>query len=103
MTRLTRGDRLAVLTSGGDSPGMNAGVRGAGRGGAGLGLEAIGPEDGYDGLIRGAFRPLDLRALDDAARRGGTWLGSARSKAFATPDGQARALKSLIDHQVKAL
>lgn len=88
---LYKGDRVAVLTSGGDAPGMNAAVRAAARVGAELGLEMLGVEEGYRGLLAGRFAPLDIRALDEAARRGGTLLGTARSKRFMTPEGQAEA------------
>ena len=77
---LRPGDRVALLTSGGDAPGMNAGLRAAAKIGAALGLEMLGVEEGYKGLMEGRVRPLDMRALDEAARRGGTLLGSARSK-----------------------
>ncbi len=93
--KLSRGDKIGVLTSGGDAPGMNAALRGAARVGAELGLEMIGVQDGYVGLLAGRFVPLDLRVLDEAARRGGTLLGTARSKVFPTPEGQARAREVL--------
>ncbi len=70
---------------------MNAALRAAARVGAELGLEMLGVEDGYAGLIEGRLAPLDIRLLDEASRRGGTALGTARSKAFATPEGQRRA------------
>lgn len=98
-----RGDRLAVLTSGGDAPGMNAALRAAARVGAELGFEVVGVEDGYTGLLDGRLRPVDLGALDEAARRGGTVLGTARSKVFPTPEGNARARAQLLAHRVEAL
>ncbi|MFO0624368.1 MAG: 6-phosphofructokinase [Polyangiales bacterium] len=100
---LQRGDRLAVLTSGGDAPGMNAALRAAARVGAELGLEVLGVEDGYTGLLDGRLRPVDLGALDEAARRGGTVLGTARSKVFPTPEGNARARAQLHAHGVAGL
>jgi 6-phosphofructokinase 1 len=100
---LRPGDRLGVLTSGGDSPGMNAAVRAAGRVGAGLGLEVIGIEDGYQGLVEGRVRALDMPTLDEAARRGGTWLGTARSKVFPTPEGQKSARATLTRERLKGL
>jgi len=96
-------DRLALLTSGGDAPGMNAALRGAARVGAQLGLEIVGVEEGYVGLMAGRIVPLDVYALDEASRRGGTVLGTARSKVFPTPEGQAQARKQLIDHKIAAL
>ena len=101
--KLHRGDRVGLLTSGGDAPGMNAAVRAAARVGQALGLEMIGVEDGYVGLIEGRMRPLDMRELDESARRGGTVLGSARSKLFPLPEGQASARKALIDNRLAGL
>jgi 6-phosphofructokinase 1 len=82
---------------------MNAALRGASRVGASLGFEMVGVEEGYVGLLEGRVRPIDLRAVDDAARRGGTLLGSARSKVFPTPDGQRRARATLAAHDIRAL
>ena len=93
---LRRGDRLGVLTSGGDAPGMNAALRAVARVGAELGLDVVGVEDGYTGLLEGRVRTMDLAVLDDAARRGGTVLGTARSKVFPTPEGQARARAQVV-------
>lgn len=98
MAELRAGDRIAILTSGGDAPGMNAAVRAAARVGAALGLDVVGIEDGYEGLIAGRVVPLDARHLDDAARRGGTVLGTARSAAFRTEEGRARA-RAVIDRE----
>lgn len=100
---LQRGDRLAVLTSGGDAPGMNAALRAAARVGAEMGLDVLGVEDGYTGLLDGRVRPLDLGTLDEAARRGGTVLGTARSKVFPTPEGQAKARAQVLATGVRAL
>ena len=100
---LGKGDRVALLTSGGDAPGMNSALRGAARVGAELGLEVVGIEDGYVGLMEGRVVPLDVRALDEASRRGGTLLGTARSKVFPTPEGQALARKAIAQHGLRAL
>lgn len=100
---LEKSDRVAVLTSGGDAPGMNAAVRAAARVGAEMGLDMVGVEDGYAGLIEGRVSPLEIRVFDEAARRGGTALGTARSKAFATPDGQARARETIAKHGIRGL
>jgi 6-phosphofructokinase 1 len=100
---LQKGARVAVLTSGGDAPGMNAALRAAARVGVELGLEMLGVEDGYAGLIEGRVTPLEIRVLDEAARRGGTALGTARSKAFTTPDGQRRARETLAAHDVRGV
>jgi 6-phosphofructokinase 1 len=96
-------DRLAVLTSGGDAPGMNAVLRAATRVGHALGLELVGIEDGYRGLVEGRTCPLDLLALDEAARRGGTVIGTARCLEFATPAGRQKAIDTLARERVRAL
>jgi 6-phosphofructokinase 1 len=96
-------DRIALLTSGGDAPGMNAALRGAARVGVALGFEVVGVEDGYQGLCEGRVRALDLRALDEAARRGGTLLGTARCKRFPTPEGQRMARETLSRERIAAL
>jgi 6-phosphofructokinase 1 len=82
---------------------MNAALRAAARIGSALGLEVVGVEDGFRGLLDGRVRPLDLRALDEAARRGGTWLGTARSKEFPTAEGQARARETLAREKLRGL
>jgi 6-phosphofructokinase 1 len=92
---LKRGDRVALLTSGGDAPGMNAALRAAAKVGAGLELDVVGVEEGYKGLMEGRVRALDLRALDEAARRGGTLLGTARSKVFPTEAGRTQAQQAI--------
>lgn len=74
---------------------MNAALRAAARVGLELGYEIYGVEDGYTGLIEGRVAPLDLRALDEGARRGGTMLGTARSAAFRTEEGRAKAKEVL--------
>jgi 6-phosphofructokinase 1 len=95
---------IAVLTSGGDAPGMNAAVRAVAKLGAGHGVQVFGVEGGYDGLIDGRFRPLTRaaaggwlpeREVDRMLGRGGTILGSSRSPRFRTPEGRAIAAKNL--------
>ncbi len=101
--QLRPGDRIGVLTSGGDAPGMNAALRAAARVGAALGLDVVGVEDGYRGLLEGRTRALDLRELDEAARRGGTVLGTARSMRFATDEGQKLAATNIAAMRLRAL
>jgi 6-phosphofructokinase 1 len=93
-------DRIAVLTSGGDAPGMNAALRAIAKAGAAQGVDVVGVEHGYDGLVEGRARPLTVRAggrfatvdaLDVAGGFGGTLLGSVRSARFRTPEGRAQA------------
>ena len=87
--------RIGILTSGGDSPGMNAAVRAAVRCGTGRGLEMVGIRRGFAGLIEGDFLPLDNRAVGGIIERGGTFLGSARSAVFLTEEGQRKALATI--------
>ena len=83
--------KIAVLTSGGDAPGMNAAVRAVTRGALAKGWEAFGVRNGYAGLLAGAIDPLQARDVGGIIQQGGTVLGSARSPEFATPAGRARA------------
>ncbi len=87
--------RIAVLTSGGDAPGMNAALRAILRVSTQLGAEVVGVENGYSGLIEGRFRTLGPRALDAHGHTGGTLLGSARSPRFRTEEGRAIAAANL--------
>jgi 6-phosphofructokinase 1 len=82
---------------------MNAAIRAAAKVGLALGLEMVGIEEGYRGLMEARTRRLDLRELDDAGRRGGTILGSARSKIFPTPEGQKKAREALATLGLKGL
>ena len=100
---LSKGDRVAVLTSGGDAPGMNAALRACARVGAELGLEMLGVEDGYAGLLDGRLAPMKIRELDEASRRGGTLLGTARSKRFMTAEGQAEARATITKEKLRGV
>lgn len=95
--------RIAVLTSGGDAPGMNAAIRAVTRCALDLGWEVHGVERGFAGLVEGRFRPLSLRSVAGIIRRGGTFLGSARCQEFKTEAGQERALANLREANVDAL
>ncbi len=86
--------QIAVLTSGGDAPGMNAAVRAVVRSGLDQGLTVHGVRNGYAGLLANDMRPLSARHVSNIIQRGGTMLGSARSDEFRTPAGQQRA----VDH-----
>lgn len=81
---------IAVLTSGGDSQGMNAAVRAVVRSAIYHGIEVYGVQRGYQGLINDDLRPMDLRSVGDIIQRGGTILQTARCKEFMTPEGQQR-------------
>ena len=86
---------IAVFTSGGDAPGMNAAVRAVVRSAHFHGLKVSGIMGGYDGMIRGDLRPLGLRDVSNIVQRGGTILRSARSERFRTPEGRAEAKAAL--------
>src|SRR5688500_7653191 len=97
---------IAVLTSGGDAPGMNTAVRAVVRVAAARGLRVLGALDGYDGLVDGRFRELTRSAggrirpiedVDRAGMHGGTMLGSARCSRFRAPEGRAAAARALGD------
>ncbi|HEY8446309.1 MAG TPA: ATP-dependent 6-phosphofructokinase [Thermomicrobiales bacterium] len=95
--------RLAVLTSGGDAPGMNAAIRAVTRKASAAGVETIGVRNGYRGLMTGNFLRLDDRAVGGILSRGGTMLGSARAPEFIEPAGQAQALDALRERQIDGL
>lgn len=84
--------RLAVLTSGGDAPGMNAAVRAVVRTAVAEGIECVGIRRGLQGLITSDFMTLDASSVSHILSRGGTILYTARSKEFLTPEGRQRAL-----------
>lgn len=86
---------IAVLTSGGDCPGMNAAIRAVVRRGVDRGLQVFGIHRGYQGLLAGNMEPMDARAVGTIIRRGGTMLQTARCPEFATPEGVRRGLDNL--------
>lgn len=81
---------IAVLTSGGDSQGMNAAVRAVVRSALFHGINVYGVQRGYQGLLNDDLREMDLRSVGDIIQRGGTILQTARCKEFTTPEGQQR-------------
>lgn len=87
--------KIAVLTSGGDAPGMNAAIRAVVRYGISEGMEVYGIERGYAGLIENVFLPMNMRSVSDIVQRGGTLLRTARSPEFTTEQGQELAVKFL--------
>jgi 6-phosphofructokinase 1 len=95
--------RVAILTSGGDAPGMNAAVRAVARTAFFLGWEVTRVEAGYKGLLEGQIGPMDRRRLGGIVQRGGTMLGTQRSKEFQTSEGQERAIRRLQEAQIDAL
>jgi 6-phosphofructokinase 1 len=95
--------RIGVLTSGGDSPGMNAAIRSVARTCAYHGIECIGIYRGYQGMIEGDFKELGPRSVNNIINKGGTVLKSARSKEFMQPEGRAKAHANLTKSGVDAL
>jgi 6-phosphofructokinase 1 len=95
--------KIAVLTSGGDAPGMNAAIRAVARTSHYKGWTTVGVRGGYEGLINGIFVPLGTRDVGGIMQRGGTILGSARSPEFKTERGQISAIRSLNEEGVDAL
>ena len=100
---LSKVKKIAVLTSGGDSPGMNAAIRSVTRCAIGGGLQVYGVQRGYQGLIEGEFIELDRHSVSDTMQRGGTMLKTARSKEFETEEGQERAASILQAFGIDAL
>lgn len=95
--------RVAVLTSGGDAPGMNAAIRAVVRTGLAKGWDMFGVRRGYAGLISGDVIPLLARDVSGIIQIGGTMLGSARCPEFETADGRRKALSQLHRHEIEAL
>lgn len=94
---------IAVLTSGGDSPGMNAAVRAVVRSAWAYNIEVYAVYHGYQGLIEGEFEKMDSNSVSNIIQRGGTILKSARSKEFRTKEGRAKAAKQLKERNINAL
>ena len=96
-------NRIGVLTSGGDAPGMNACIRAIVRMGSYLDIEVFAIESGYDGLIDGNIRELGPRDVSDVIQRGGTFIGTARSEEFLTEEGFNRAIDMLDNFKIEGL
>ena len=82
---------IGVLTSGGDAPGMNAAIRAVVRMAINKGIKVKGIYQGYKGLLNEEIVDLDARAVSDTISKGGTFLYTARSMEFRTPEGQKQA------------
>lgn len=95
--------KIAVLTSGGDAPGMNAAIRSVVRKALYEGLEVSGVFNGYQGLIDGKIEQFQLGSVGDIIQRGGTVLRSARCPEFMTEEGRQKALKQMKLHTIDAL
>ena len=94
---------IAVLTSGGDSPGMNAAVRAVVRTACENGIRVLGVVRGYNGLINGDFVEMDLRSVSDIIHRGDAKLYSARSVEFATEEGMRKAIRVCRENGIEGV
>lgn len=95
--------KIAVLTSGGDAPGMNAAIRAVVRAAIYNGVEVVGIPRGFSGVMRGDTIPMNLGSVADIIQRGGTILYTARSEEFKTPEGQQQGVQSLRQAGVDGL
>lgn len=95
--------KVAVFTSGGDAPGMNACVRAIVRGGIYHGVEIYGINKGYNGMIDDDFFLMDTHSVSSIIQRGGTILKSARSKEFLTREGREKAYKNLKTRGIEGI
>ncbi|MDM5228885.1 6-phosphofructokinase [Cytobacillus sp. NJ13] len=95
--------KIGVLTSGGDSPGMNAAVRAVVRKAIYHNIEVYGVFGGYSGLMSGNIKKLDLGSVGDIIHRGGTVLHSARSEEFKTKEGQQKGIEQMNKHGIEGL
>jgi 6-phosphofructokinase 1 len=95
--------KIGVLTSGGDSPGMNAAIRSVVRTCAYHNIECVGIYRGYQGMIEGDFKEMGPRSVNNIINKGGTILKSARSKEFLTVEGRKKAYDNLTGAGIEAL
>lgn len=95
--------KIAVFTSGGDSPGMNACIRAVVRTAIFKGLEVYGIHRGYEGMIDGDIKRMHSYSVSNIVQRGGTILKSARSEKFKTPEGRKKAFDNLKSHGIEGL
>ncbi|MDR2926633.1 MAG: ATP-dependent 6-phosphofructokinase, partial [Cytophagaceae bacterium] len=96
-------NKIAVLTSGGDAPGMNAAIRAVVRAAIFNNLQVMGVLRGYDGLIKNDIIPMDSKSVSNIIQQGGTILKSARSKEFMTPEGRQIAFDHMKSNGIDAL
>ena len=94
---------IAIMTSGGDSPGMNAAARAVVRTAIYEGVEVYGVHNGYSGMVHDDIVQLTTRSVSDLIQRGGTFLGTARSKSFMTPEGRKTAFENLRKRGIEGL
>ncbi len=94
---------IAVLTSGGDAPGMNAAIRAVVRAASHYTLKCFGVYQGYEGLMANDIVELNARSVRNIINKGGTFLKSARSNAFRTVEGRQKAYNNLVKNKIDAL
>ncbi len=99
----TKVKKIGVLTSGGDSPGMNAAIRAVVRTCAYHNIECVGVYRGYQGMIEGDFKEMGPRSVNNIINKGGTILKSARSKEFMTEEGRKKAHDNLVKNGIDGL
>lgn len=95
--------RIAVLTSGGDAPGMNAAINAVVNKADDLNIQVFGINIGYQGLIENRIHLLNKEKVQGICRKGGTVLGTARSQEFKTKEGRKKAVKVLKSHGIEGL
>ena len=100
---ITKIQNIAVMTSGGDAPGMNAAIRAVVRSAVFYKKDVYGIYRGYEGLIQGDIERFTARKVSNIINRGGTILKTARSKAFRMPEGRKKAYENLKKHNIDAL
>ncbi len=96
-------NKIGVLTSGGDAPGMNAAIRAVVRAGIAKGMEVMGIYRGYNGLINGDVKPLSVRSVSDVIQHGGTMLYTARCKEFRFEEGLQKAKKVCVENGIQGI
>lgn len=94
---------IAIMTSGGDSPGMNAAARAVVRTALYEGIKVYGINNGFKGMIEDDIVQLNGKSVSDIIQRGGTFLGTARSKEFMTPEGRTKAYENLKKREINGL
>lgn len=95
--------RIAVMTSGGDAPGMNPAIRAVVRTASTAGVEVYGIRQAYSGLLAGDIERIGTRDVSGIIQRGGTILQTARNQEFRTPTGQKRGLRRLNEHGIEGM
>lgn len=93
--------KIALITSGGDAPGMNACIRAIVKTCLGKGIVPVGYFDGYDGMMHNRFKEMTSEDVVNIIQRGGTVLGTARSEEFRTADGRQKAIQSLTENGIE--